>query len=473
MLNWRKLSLFIALFSLVNLTIGLAQNKKTAKTPVKKTAQPTIPPFNKNLAKDPPMGWNSWDCLGWTANENHVYAVAEYMEKHLKSLGYEYVILDQCWYADSASSSFEAFVHDEISPKPQYNYDTYGRLLPDTLKFPSAKGGKGFKPLADYLHAKGLKFGLHLVRGIPWVAAEKNLPILGSNARAASIAQPTKGCDWYDGFYGVDMTKPGSQAYYNSVFKLFAEWGVDYIKADDVVNEAEFLAMSRAARASGRDIVLSVVPANIPWETLKANAHVSRTGYDYWDVWQMLKQAFGDANRHTKYRGDGFWPDLDMLPVGKIGIGVSYKGPHPRISNFTKDELYTLLSLWYISKNALMIGGYLPETDPVTYELLTNPEAVEVNKKAVNSRQILLRNAKVAWAADIQGSQDKYIALFNMWETFKPVEIKVDFATLGLDKNATYKVRDLWARKDLGEFTGSFAAAIITHGAGLYRVSKL
>lgn len=429
-------------------------------------------PTKRILASQPPMGWNSWDCLGWTATEEQVKANADYMSEHLKHLGYEYIVIDANWFADSLGSSFDAFVKETIPVEPQYTLDAYGRLLPDTLKFPSSKNGKGFKPLADYIHSKGLKFGVHLQRGIPWEAAQKNMPIKGTEYGAKAIGEPSRACDWYDGFYGVNMNHPGGQAYYDSVFELLAEWGVDYVKADDIVYESEFLGISKAARDSGRDILLSVVPANIPWETLKEHSDMARTGYDYWDVWQMLKQAFGEANKYAKYRGDGFWPDLDMLPVGKIGMEISYKGPHERISNFTKDELHTLLSLWYISHSPLMIGGYLPDTDPITYELLTNEEALEASTNTINNRQIKYKNAMVIWAADSKDTDDKYLAMFNMWETFFPLDIKVTFDQLGLSIDEEYEVRDLWAKKDIGTFKGSFSRPIIMHGAGLYKISK-
>lgn len=454
---------FISLFSILLITVSYsAKDKMVVKTNAAK----------KVLAPSPPMGWNSWDCLGWTATEAQVKASADYMAEHLKHLGYEYIVIDANWFADSLGSSFDAFVKETIPKEPQYNLDRYGRLLPDTLKFPSAKSGKGFKPLADYIHSKGLKLGVHLQRGVPWEAAQKNMPIKGTTYGAQSIGQPDKGCDWYDGFYGVDMKKSGGQAYYNSVFELFAEWGIDYVKADDVVNEAEFMGISKAARSSGRDMVLSVVPANIPWKTLKEHSDLARTGYDYWDVWQMLKQAFGEANKYATYRGDGFWPDLDMLPVGKIGKAISYKGPHERISNFNKDELQTLLSLWYISHSPLMIGGYLPETDPITYELLTNEEALEASTKTINNRQIKYRNAMVIWAADSKGSDDKYLAMFNIWETFFPLEMKVEFEQLGLSNDDEYIVRNLWDNKDVGVFKETFTQPINSHGAGLYRITK-
>ena len=438
---------------------------------VKSFVKDTIPPIDKSLATKPPMGWNSWDCYGWAINEQQVKASAEYMKKNLQHLGYEYIVIDMLWYGDSAASSFEDFVHERIATKPNYNIDNYGRVLPDTSKFPSAKNGNGFKPLADYIHSLGLKFGIHVLRGIPWQAADKNLPVMNSSYGAASIAQPDKGCEWYDGFYGVDMTKPGAQEYYNSIFKLYASWGVDFVKADDLIALPELEAISKALRTSGRKMILSVVPDGIPDSVLRNNVHMARTGFDFWDVWEMLKRGFPAAATAVKEGTPGYWPDLDMLPIGKIGIKISYKGPHPRISNFTNDELHTLFSLWYISRMPLMIGGYLPETDAATLELLQNKEALEVNRNSINNRQIKFKNAVIIWAADIPNSTDKYVAFFNPWESLEPVDIKVSWQQLGLIEGA-YKVRDLWGKKDLGVFNGSFHAPVNAHGAGLYRVSK-
>jgi len=432
-----------------------------------------VPKIDKTLALKPPMGWNSWDRLGWGATETEVKATADYMAKNLKDLGYEYIVIDMLWYGDSAASDFEAFVHETMPSKPNYSIDEFGRLLPDPVKFPSSINGKGFKPLADYIHSLGLKFGVHLLRGIPWQAADNNMTIKGTTIKASTIAQTDKGCEWYDGFYGVDMTKPGSQEYYNSVFKLYAEWGVDFVKADDITNIPELEAISKASRLSGRKIVLSVVPdGDIPYDVLKKNVHMSRTGADFWDVWQMVKVGFPVAARAVKEADSGFWPDLDMLPVGKLGLKISYKGPDARISNFNKDELHSLLTLWYIARMPLMIGGYLPETDPLTYELLTNKEALEVNRNCINPRKINLKNAIIIWAADIPDSKDKYIAFFNQWESREPVNIKVIFEQLGLDSGVEFKVRDLWAKKDLGSFKDAFSAPIPAHGAGLYKIYR-
>jgi hypothetical protein len=310
------------------------------------------------------------------------------------------------------------------------------------------------------------------LRGIPWVSAEKNLSIKGTAFNTASIALPDKGCEWYDGFYGVDMSKPGAQDYYNSVFSLFADWGVDFIKADDIVNVPELEGISIASRTCGRKIVLSVVPANIPYDVLRKNAHLARTGFDFWDVWQMLKVGFPVAAKVVKEAEPGFWPDLDMLPVGKIGLKISYKGPEARISNFTTAELHSLFSLWYIARMPLMLGSYLPETDQRTLDLITNEEALDVNRIGVNPRQIKFKNAVIIWTSDIPNTDEKFLAFFNTWESKEPIKIKVRFDQLGLVQGVRYKVRDLWAKKDLGIFSNEFSAPIDAHNSGLYKIMK-
>lgn len=460
---------YLLVFILLVLFICCSENSSQKNF----TGSDQTPPLDKSLAVKPPMGWNSWDCLGWGATEDEVRTSAEYMAKNLKHLGYEYIVIDMLWYGDAKASDFEAFVHETMPVKPSYEVDEFGRLLPDPTKFPSSAGGNGFKPLADYIHSLGLKFGLHLLRGIPWQAADGNMPVKGTSVGAASIAEPDSGCVWYDGFYGVNMSKPGAQEYYNSQFELFAEWGVDFVKADDIVNIPELKGISKASRLSGRKIVLSVVPDNIPFPILRENAHMARTGADFWDVWQMVKVGFPVAAAAVKEEEEGFWPDLDMLPIGKLGLKISYKGPDPRISNFNKDELHALLTLWYIAKMPLMIGGYLPETDNTTLELLSNEEALEVNRICINPRQIKFKNAIIIWTADIPGSKDKYLAFFNQWESREPVTIKVAFRDLGLDSLAEYRVRDLWTKTNLGNFKTEFSAPICAHGAGLYKISSL
>ncbi len=458
-------NIFIAIATIC--VVGLSGCCSTATTSLD-----DCPPIDRSLTPTPPMGWNSWDCWGWSVDEQTVRANAKYMADNFKELGYEYIVIDQGWFADEEAIQFEPFVQETMTTTPTYNLDEYGRLLPDTLRFPSSRDGAGFKPLADYIHSLGLKFGVHLLRGMPWEAYAKNMPILGSDQRAQSVGQPDNGCVWYDGFYGVDMTKPGSQEYYNSVFKLFAEWGLDFVKVDDLVNQEELLAVSRASRLCGRDIVLSVVPAGIPQEVLRENAHMARTGADFWDSWEMLRRNFPVAADMVDNSGDGFWLDMDMLPIGKIGYNVSVKGA-PRWSNYTEDELYTLFSLFYIAQNPLMIGGNMIEPDPVTESLILNKEALSVHKLAVNAKQVRARNAHVTWVADVKDSDDKFVALFNQWDTLDPIRLEVTAELMGFPEGTEFTVRDLWAHEDLGSFTNSFVEYVNKHGARLFRVSKV
>jgi alpha-galactosidase len=424
-----------------------------------------VPPINKSLALKPPMGWNSWDCFGFDVNEAEVRATAEFMAKNIKDLGYEYIVLDMNWYAPY----WPQIKNSEAS---SYNLDHFGRLLPDTIKFPSSAGGKGFKPLADYIHSLGLKFGIHILGGVPKKAVDLDCPVKGTSTCASSIIHSDKGNYWYDSYKGIDLSKPGGQEYYNSIFELYASWGVDFIKADYLSFETELIGISRASRTCGRDIIVSAVPAGIKLDVLKENAHMARTGLDLWDKWEWLKRSFFMAAIVAKEAEPGYWPDLDMLPVGMLCVKSPREGEKPHISNYTKDELYTIFSLWYISRMPLMMGGYLPETDPFTLELIKNKEALEVNRNSINNRQLYdFDTDKLVWTADVPGSADKYLAIFNISDKREPYDISVDWNQLGLS-DSVYQVTDLWSRKSLGSFKGRFSKKINAHGAGLYRVTK-
>jgi len=428
-----------------------------------KKAKAGIPAKDISLALKPPMGWNSWDCFGFDVNEAEVMVTADFMARNLKALGYEYLVLDMNWYAPDYSTMKD-------SEGSYYHMDEFGRLMPDTVKFPSSAGGKGFKPLADYIHGLGLKFGIHILGGIPKKAVDAACTVKGTTLRASSIIQTEKGGYWYETFNAIDLSKPGGQEYYNSIFELYASWGVDYIKADYLAFQSELIGISRASRTCGRSMIISAVPDRIPEQVLRENAHMSRTGIDLWDQWEWLKRSFFMAAIVAKESEPGYWPDLDMLPVGKLKIKFPNKEAKPHISNFTKDELLTLFSLWYIARMPLMIGGYLPETDKFTLDLIRNKEALEVDRNSYNNRQIYqFETDFFIWTADIPDSQDKYLAFFNISDTKARLEIHASWKMLGL-KDSAYQVRDLWAKKDLGCFRNGFSAPIPVHGAGLYKI---
>lgn len=283
-----------------------------------------------SVAPAPPMGWNSWNCFGSDVNESQVKANADYIAEHLKSHGWEYIVVDLGWYLPESVT-----VLTFKKPKPSQMMDDFGRLLPSPDKFPSSANGAGFKLLADYIHQKGLKFGIHIMRGIPWQAVERNTLILGTDFHARDAAAMQDTCVWYDGMTGVDMSRPAGQAYYNSILKLYAQWGVDYIKADDMsqpYHGSDIEGLHQAILTCDRPIVLSLSPGASPLEQeehLKANANMWRISPDFWDMWQFLKHQFELCRAWAPFSEPGHWPDADMLPLGKLRV----TGPDDYVAN--------------------------------------------------------------------------------------------------------------------------------------------
>jgi hypothetical protein len=431
----------------------------------------TVEPFEPDaelakLAPTPPMGWNSWLCYGMSVSEDEVRANAYYMAEKLAKHGWKYVVIDIRW--------------SEPNPMPhgyrmsaELTLDEYGRLIPDPNRFPSSAGSKGFKPLADYIHSKGLKFGIHIMRGIPRQAVAAITPILGTSYKAKDIADVNSTCSWLEDMYGVNMKHPAGQAYYDSLAKLYAEWGVDFIKADDMgmpYYAEDLEALSKALRNCGRDIVLSISPGPAPVDKvghLVKHANMWRISEDFWDRWGALRYSFELCRKWQAYIGPGHWPDADLLPLGRIGIRATVG--NDRRTNFTKDEQLTLMTLWCIARSPLMFGGDLPSNDEFTLSLLTNDEVLSVNRMSSGNRELFNREKKIAWAADIAGSKSKYLALFNVGDGNEPVDITVKLSELGFESKCI--VRDLWQHKELRIFDGSFTAKINRHGAGLYRIS--
>lgn len=417
-------------------------------------------------AQRPPMGWNSWDCFATTVTETQTLAQADVMAAKLASHGWQYVVVDIQWYEPEAKS---------------FNYranatlvlDGWGRLWPATNRFPSATGGAGFKPLADSVHGRRLKFGVHLLRGIPRQAVAQNTPVKGASVHAADIADTNSLCKWNGDMFGVDMTKPGAQAYYDSVFALLASWDVDFVKVDDIsrpYHKAEIEAIRKAIDRTGRPMVLSLSPGETP---LAEGAHVSqhanmwRISDDFWDKWSELFRQFERLRNWTPHRVSGAFPDADMLPLGTIDLGR-------RKTHFSPDEQFTLMTLWCVAHSPLIFGGDLTKLDDFTLGLITNDEVLAVNQTSEGGRELFNRDGFISWVAAVPNSSDRYLALFN---TRNPVpdesgaKVVVQFGELGL--SGVCRVRDLWQQKDLGEFSDEFVSKINWHGAGLYRVSAV
>jgi alpha-galactosidase len=421
------------------------------------------PLFHK-WAPTPPMGWNSWDCYGPTVVESEVKANADYMAEHLKKFGWEYIVVDIRWTVENDKSG--GYNQED----PIFTMDEYGRFTPAINRFPSAANGNGFKPLADYIHSKGLKFGIHIMRGIPVIAVNKNTPILGSNARAQDIYSAEGQCRWLRDMYTIVAGKQGAQEYYNSLFQLYASWGVDFVKADDLSDHTLEIEMVRKAIDNcARPMVISISPGGDRPETaefLRNNVNMWRTADDFWDNWQALKNQFTVLSSWAGLGGQGCYPDGDMLPLGRIGLRAE-RG-EPRWSGFTKDEQYTLMTLFSIFRSPLMFGGDLPSNDEFTLSLITNKDVLYVNQHIIDGRQLFRENDLIAWTADDPKTDDKYLALFNTIDTIGAAEITVDFKQLGL--TGTHTIKDLWTGEKLGKFADSFSQTINRHGAGLYRI---
>ncbi|MGO9482611.1 MAG: NPCBM/NEW2 domain-containing protein [Candidatus Kryptoniota bacterium] len=384
-------------------------------------------------ALTPPMGWNSWDCYGTTVTEQEVKANADYMADHLKRFGWQYIVVDARWYVSNPH------VHGYNEKDPIINMDKYGRFVPAVNRFPSSADGKGFKPLADYVHGLGLKFGIHIMRGIPRLAVERNTPVLGTNITASQIYNTRQLCTWQDDMYTVDAAKPGAQEYYNSLFKLFASWDIDFVKVDDIsrpYHKDEIDMVRKAIDSCGRQIVLSLSPGQTPIEDaehVSTHANMWRIMDDFWDNWSQLEAHFSLFGKWIPFMGPGRWPDGDMLPLGRIGIRAE-QGDN-RMTMFTRDEQYTLMSLFLICRSPLMFGGNLPDNDGFSLGLITNDEALAVLEKSKDNKLLIDDGERIVWTADAVNSGDKYVALFYTSDQ-KPI---LESKALWNSKLITYK----------------------------------
>jgi len=414
---------------------------------------------HKNVAHTPPKGWNSWDCYGASVREDEVIANAEYMAKHLKQHGWDYVVVDIQWFEPAANSSwYNAFYPLDM--------DGYSRLIPAVNRFPSSKDGQGFKPLGERIHSLGLKFGIHIMRGIPRQAVHQNTPILGTDKRARDIAHPNSICPWNTDMYGIDVNREGAQEYYNSIFNMYASWGVDFIKVDDIAASrlydthiGEIEMMRKAIDQSGRDMVLSLSPGPAPLEyaeSFKQNANMWRMTDDFWDTWDYLLPMFERCAKWAEHVGPHNWPDCDMLPLGHIGIRSRDGGASDRYTRFTKPEQVTMMTLWSIFRSPLVFGGNLCDNDDWTLGLLTNEALNHMHQTVKKARELSRTDDTVIWVAESDDA--KYAAFFNISDVAKDVDLS---AVPGISD-----AFDIWACKDvkLGQ-----SVKIEPHGAVLYR----
>ena len=416
----------------------------------------------RSWAPTPPMGWNSWDSFATTVTESQTKAEADVMAARLKAHGWQYVVVDIQWYEPAATG------YDYRKGATLWSSTRGAGSSPPRIGFPPQPAGRvsGPSPITSIRRAlSSASTSCAGFRGRPWMATCR------SRARryhAREIADTSSLCPWNTDMYGVDMAKPGAQAYYDSVFALIASWGVDFVKVDDIArpyheHSREIEAVRLAIDRSGRPIVLSLSPGETALDAaghVVRHANMWRISDDFWDSWKALVEQFARLEKWNPYRGPGAWPDADMLPLGVLELGK-------RSTNFTPDEQRVVMTLWSIARSPLMFGGDMTRMDDFTLSLLTNDEVLEVDQHSANNRPLYDRGGLIVWAADARVSSDKYLALFNATEA--PVPVPVDLSAIGFPGGA--RIRDLWSHTDLGAKGPAFAPVIAAHGAGLYRVA--
>lgn len=414
-------------------------------------------------SKSSPRGWNSWDCYGASVTEEIVRKNAEFMAKHLKEYGWEYIVVDIQWYEPDADSH-------EYHPFTELCMDEYSRLIPDENRFPSAANGKGFAPLAEYVHSLGLKFGIHIMRGIPRQAVHRNTAILNSKKTARQIAKTDSICHWNTDMYGVDPEKEGAKEYYESLFSLYASWGVDFIKCDDIARElpheeSELILLSDSLKGCDREMVFSLSPGPALPEKAqiyKDTANMWRITDDFWDTWDALYDMFSRCETWCIHSGAGHFPDADMLPIGPLRQNYDKNDR----THFTRDEQITMLSLWSIFRSPLMIGGEMTRFDEFTMSLITNRDILKMHENARHAHPVWRKEIDniehILWtAAGKEGGS--YLAVFNAGEKNSQITFPLSDAEIDSVKS----IWELWSGEEAA-VSDSITVSLNSHGAKVY-----
>jgi alpha-galactosidase len=428
------------------------------------------------------MGWNSWDSYGLTINEKEFKANATVLAS-VEQYGWKYAVIDEGWYmADPDGKTVE---------QRQYLWNQDGLLIPAPDRFPSASNNAGLRPLADWVHAQGLKFGIHVMRGIPRQVVAANLQIAGTQFHAADAADTSSPCPWDEGNWGVKDNAAG-QAYYDSMIELYASWGVDFLKVDCISDRpyrpSEIRQIAAAIRKTGRPIVLSLSPGPTALDhagEVAKYAQMWRIADDHWDGWTFshksgsefpfgLRDEFDRIAQWFPNANPGSWPDADMLPIG-------YLGPHPgwgeaRQSRYTPDEERSEFTLWAVTRSPLILGANLTRLDDLTRSLITNQEVLFINQTATYSRPVDVANLGSAfdntrvWRATINepGARGyaEYFAFFNLSETV--ASLHTTWSQLGLDGRKHAAV-NLWDGSSLKE-SKELSITVAPHGCVLLEV---
>jgi alpha-galactosidase len=461
------------LLMLVTTIISFTNQQLIAQTSTKEKNKNVIKTM---VAKTPPLGWNSFDSYGITIYEEVALKEIDAFIQKFAPHGYEYFVIDNGWFASPETKMHEGYIMataDKPSPK-QVSIDAFGIPIPSPKFFPN-----GLKPMVDKLHAKGLKFGVHLMRGIPRLAVERNLPIKGTKYKAKDIFTTFDDCTWCTFMHGVDMTKSGSQEYYNSVFNQFAEWGIDFVKIDDVTNfPAEMEGYVKAIEQCGRPMMLSLSPggdSNVKYLDSYKKTNMVRTTPDIWDEQLSLERSFASMRKWQGLEQTGFWPDLDMIPFGELCILrraeveerdtnktlEEFMGRMHHWCKFTETQKETFITQRAISASPIMIGGSMISMDEHSKKLLTSPEMLACVKNGVHGKLIHEENNIELWNTPLtnkerQGFQEYvnkegWVAFFNRSDKEQTIDV-LSWKFSSFMPNGTYNLKDIWGNQSVTNY---------------------
>jgi alpha-galactosidase len=427
----------------------------------------------------PAMGWNSYDCYNYAVTQTQFMANVHYVAGNLKKFGWEYCVVDFVWWIPQNGQ----YGNNQSGNWNFGKIDQYGRFLPDTTRFPSSRGGKGFKPLADSVHNLGLKFGIHVMRGVPRMAVRGNYPIYNSTYTCSQAADQNSTCSWLDWMYGANMNSPAGQAYLNSILSLYSDWEVDFIKVDDLsspYHASEVVGYANAIASVSREIVLSTSPGATP---VNQASHVMqyanqwRLVGDLWDDWGQITNAVKTAEswRNTLVNGKivagpGHWPDVDMLPFGRLALYGPVGSPRYSLSKISKGEHRVLYFTFCIYNNPLMWGGNLPENsnDRFYDSLMMNSDAIFINQQGIKGRVLKAAstNTPVGVSTHPADTTTKFLMLCNTSNSSQTISVALN--TIGFPAEQAVPVRNVWTKATIGNVTGTFTQTIPSHDAGLY-----
>jgi alpha-galactosidase len=364
------------------------------------------------LALTPPMGWNSWNKFACNVSERLIRGTADALvATGMKDAGYQYIVIDDCW---------------------QVSRDAAGKIVIDAGRFPS-----GMKALADYVHSKGLKFGIYSDAG-------------------------TKTC----------QGRPGTKGHEEIDAKTYAEWGVDYLKFDWCNSEGQdtrdaYGRMSQALRTSGRPIVFSLCEwgSTKPWTWAQGVGHLWRATGDIADLWDSGQNRDDGLGVVTiidlveglyPYAGPGHWNDPDMLEVGNGKLTLAENRAH--------------FSFWCLLAAPLMAGNDLEAMKPEIKDILTNAEAIAVDQDplGMQGRKVWHEGPREVWMKPLADGS-RAVILFNRGNEESALSVR--WEDIGLFPGASAVVRDLWAKKDLGAFTGRFETKVGSHDVAMLKIS--